>query len=576
MPLRGGLVNVYRFLEGGEAQFEPLTQVTQKTDAAGNFSFSNLPVLVEVQMAIPSTPPYTPVEITRVESLPNLVFRISLDPEVFVGSALQGIKFEEIYDERELIKSLDPEEYMNWKETHKVERFNVKLSGKSLSVLIPEENAIAAQVAGIAFPPVTVPGKEFHFLRVGRVVRQEIGELNDARAEYLGKPGYMRSSDTWAASLPSFIPKVYDAPFGATLHIGGQFGADLLSKEMYYTVSVWDYSGDPNNPLAGKPAQILDPLFNKRYIMATGKWETMNLGPFTGTITAVEPPHDPALVGGSVQVYKRPAPPNLLAEYWPFWDLMVLWNSATSPDDLRILSLEAYEKIGGSDANPHLRKIALMPSVNGHLPLRIDNRPPVPVLLPFDPAESARKFSRSYARYLPSGTAQSIVGAVAAIEECNEMTVVPGDGDGNQCILVRYSVQDGSGNPHQHLKFYELYAEFTPKAVSGAPDSKKIDLLPSFAGNYPHAPHDPYQPISRSYSPVSPPLMVVGDFKSVVVPDVIDGWPPESGDIYAIPTGVCPQYAVEVGLRCWVRTIDGWGAIFGTPHVSRHIIVRRS
>lgn len=461
-----------------------------------------------------------------------------------------------------------------WLNTH-LERQQVSLSGSpSIQILIPEGNAAATQAAGIIFPPSTVPGKEFHFLRVGRVVRQEIGELEDTRPEYAGKAGYMRSSDTWTSFEPSFISNIIDAPFGATLHVGGQFGADLLNKEIYYSVSFGSYSGDPADPIApGSLVQILDPLYNKRYILPVhpalpnGKWETLNLGPFDGTIADVEPPHDPGLIGTAIKVYKRPPLPNLLVEYWPFWDLIALWNSATSPNDLCILSLEAYEKIGGSGANPQLKKIDMTPSVNDHLPLRIDNSPPMPVFLPFNPATPAQKFNQAIAKFL--GVPESII-APTPLDVCNEFEVTPGDTDGNECLLVRYSVLDGSGNPHQHIDHYELYARFTPKAVvADSPDSVSIALKPTFSG---------HNPTSQGYSHANPPIMSVSKFSSVVVPEAPDEWPPEKGDKDALsvpPYSTCPQYALEVGLNCWARTIDGWGHIFGYPRVSRHIIIRR-
>jgi len=572
-PLCGCWVDVYRFSDEDKANFEPLTKVRARTDKFGKFDFDKIPVLVEVRTLIHNIPPYETYEVTREKSLPNLAFRISLDSEV-VGSTTGGAMFEEILDEREFIKNLNKKDYIDWKNSHP-ERINVNLSGEPpIQILIPAGNALATQAAGgISF--ATVTGSQFNFLRVGRVTRDEIGELGDKRPDFVDKPGYMRSQ------IGTFFPGIVDAPFGATLHIGGQFGKDLLDKEIYYAVSVWDCSKDPDNPLAGKKEQILDRLTNKRFIFATKEWETVDLGPVVGTITDVEPPHDPGLIGTSVGVYKRPALPNYDAEYWPFWDLVVLWNSITTLDDLRVLSLEAYEKIGGSDDNPQLKKIALTPPTKkgyDYLPLQIDNHPPVPKLLPFDPAQTARKFSVANAVYL--GAAQQTVDVPEAMDVCNEMVVAPAYPDGNKCILMRYSVEDGQGNPHKHLYTYRLYAEFTPKAVTGAEDSTGIILLSSFTGNYPYKPYDQYKEISKTYSSSSAtaPIMEVNDFKSVVVPAAKDGWPPQSGDTDAIPTsgGVCRQYAVEVGLYCSVRTIDGWGGIFGTPHVSRHIIIKKT
>jgi len=358
IPAKRILVDVYRFWETeGNYQFERLNQVPQRTSITGDFSFTNLPVPVEVQMVIPGSPPYTPVEIIKPGSLPNLAFFISIEAEV-AGSVPVVTQCVEIYDEKRVIKS-------TWIAAHPG-RMHVALSGSSFSVLIPK-------IAG-----GTVPNNQFHFLRVGRVIRQEIGEVGDVRPEYVGKSGYMRSSNTWASPQPSFIPGVIDAPFGGTLHIGGWFGANLLNEEIYYTVSA---SG----------VQILDPLFNYRYILPTlalpsGKWEAINLGPFDATISGVP-----------VQVYRKPPLPDFAVEYWPFYDLIVLWNSATAPNNLRILSLEAYRNVG-TGTTLELVAIPMVAGVNSSLPLQIDNRPPVPKLLPFNSGDLA-KFRTAYAQF---------------------------------------------------------------------------------------------------------------------------------------------------------------------------------
>jgi hypothetical protein len=158
---------------------------------------------------------------------------------------------------------------------------------------------------------------------------------------------------------------------------------------------------------------------------------------------------------------------------------------------------------------------------------------------------------------------------------CNEMAVTAGDTtEGNECILVRYSIEDGSGNPHPHLRHYRIRAEYTPKAVAGAPDSRGIALKNAFGT---------FEPIAASYAPATGPTMVVNDFTSVVVPQRADGWPPEPcGDLTPVPsppcdpTYQCNQYALEVSLGCTARTVNGWSRIFGHQHVSRHIIIKKS
>jgi hypothetical protein len=561
LPLKGVLVDVYRLSFNGAAdtQFERLNQAAARTSITGDFSFNDLSVPVEVQMVVPGSPPYTPVEVINPASLPSLVFRISIEADVLATGTSEGTQFIDLYDEREIVDQ-------DWLASH-LERMHVPLAASpAISVLIPEGNEEATSAAGIVMAPAAVPGKEFHFLRIGRAIRQEVGELGDPRPEYVAKPGYMTSSNKWSVTPPepSFFPNIVDAPFGSTLQIGGHFGADFLtpplSDNLYYTVRFWEYSGSSLNPfnpadLAGD-VQILTPLFNKRYILPTpalpnGKWETLKLGPFSGTITAVEPPHNPGLVGAAVNVYKRPGLPDLATEYWPFWDLIAIWDSTAAPNDLIILTLEVYEKTGGTDTNPNLTKLAMTTSINGHLPLNIDNRRPVPKL--FD-------WRTSFATFSPEKT-----WAEAIMDPCSEMPVTVGQVNSNECILVRYSVEDGLGNAHPHLNQYALGVEFTPRQVAGAPLSQNLPLKDQFLG---------YDDIDGKYppAPVPSPIFSVQNFESVIVPQQDDGWPPEPmGD----PPSPCVQYAAEVKLGCSVRTVNGWSRIFGNPHLSRHIIIRR-
>jgi hypothetical protein len=563
LSLPGVAVDVYRFQEDefGEYQFTQLNPLPAITDETGAFEFSDLPMIVQVRTVIPGTPPYEPVELVHPDGLPNLVFRVSAPTET---------RFIEIHDERAVLDA-------DWEAAHP-ERLHVPLTGSP-----PFEVEVPDYV-----PPAVVPGWEFHFLRVGRAARDEIGELGETRPDYFdyqGKPGYMVSSNVRTVNAePSLFPGQVDAPFGGTLQIGGHFGANFQtlssSDNLYYTVSFWQYSGDPALPFdrahLTNEVQIQDPLHNKRYTFPTpalprGKWETLPLGPFSGTITAVEAPHSKGLVGTSVMVYKwidlqDPA------VYWLFPDLVVIWNSTAAPDSAApdspvILTLEVYERTGSTDTNLELKKLAMDPSVNDHLPLRIDNRPPVPKYLPYDATDpDQRKFHTAYATFigLPSSVEES-VGTSTAMNICNEMPVSSGDTDGNECILVRYSVEDGAGNPHQHVADYSLWAEYTPKAVPGAPDSTEIELKDTFIG---------FHNISDSYSPNDPPTWEVNDFRSVIVPENADGWPPEpNGDTISPPP--CPQYALEVSLRCRLRTVNGWGRLYHYHHVSRHIIVKR-
>lgn len=558
--LAGVGVDVYRLDEDalGQYQFQQLNPLPAITDSAGYFAFADLSVTVQVQSVTPGTPPYEAVELVQPDSLPNLVFRVSAPTES---------EFVELYDERVIIDA-------DWEAAHP-ERFEVPLTGSSpFGVEIPDY-----------VPAAWPPGKEFHFLRVGRAVRDEIGELGEARPDYIdyhGKPGYMVSSNRrMVNSEPSLFPDRVDAPFGGTLQIGGRFGGALhaLAGNLYYTVSSCKYVGDPALPF--DPAHltdvvpIQDPLYNKRYLLPTpalpkGRWETLSLGPFTGTIVSVEAPHSPGLVGTPVMVYKWSGLPDPTIEYWPFPDLIAIWDSKAADDGLVILALEVYERTGGTDTSPAVKKLAMdsPPSENRHLPLHIDNQPSRPKYLPYEPTDADQtKFHIAYASFIGVPESSESVGASTPMGVCNEMAVSPGHPDGNECILVRYSVEDGDGNPHQHIADYSMSVEYTPKAVlPGARDSTGLSLKSTFTG---------FKPISQSYSFAVPPIMEVDDFRSVVVPQIADGWPPEpSGDTSLPPP--CPQYALEVALRCSVRTVNGWGRLYGHRHVSRHIIVKRT
>lgn len=528
-PLMGVPLDVYRFEqdEHGVYQFERLNQLPAVTGASGSFEFSDLPASVLVQTVTPGTPPYDPIEITHPNSLPNLAFSISAVAE----SSETETQFLEVYDEQLLVDD-------DWVSSHP-ERQHVPLTGSPpFEIEIPDYA-----------PPSVVPGLQFHFLRVGRATRDEIGEFGDIRA------GYMNSSPSG-----SFFPGIIDAPFARTLQIGGHFGVDFvaLGDNLYYTVSFWEYSGDPalafNPTLLTNETQILGPLLNKRYVLPTiaqpkGKWEPVNLGPFDGTITSVEDPAEAGLVGTSVKVYRRPPEPVSSVEYWPFWDLLVKWNSSAAPNGLIVLTLDVYEKTGDGATGPEFRKRVLASSPNDHLPLLIDNRRPDLKLV---------NLQTGVAEYSPTETVSSVL----ALDPCGNMPVTTGQVNKNECILVEYSVEDGAGSAHPHLWTYWLSVRFTPR---GGLSSRAVGLRPTFAG---------YEPISGNYSATlsSAPVYSVMNKESVLVPSVDDGWPPEpNGD----PPSPCAAYAAAVTLGCSVRTVDGWSRVFGHPRIERFIIIKR-
>lgn len=522
--LVGVPLDVYRFEkdEHGAYQFKRLNQLPAVTSAGGSFAFIDLQVSVQVQTVIPGTPPYEPVEITQPDSLPNLAFSISAVAE----PSDTETQFLDVYDERMLVDD-------NWVSANPG-RQHVPLTGSAAFIIeIPEY---------VADPKI--PGQQVHLLRVGRATRDEIGEFGGPLA------GYMNSDPTL-----SFFPGVVDAPFARTLQVGGCFGADFvaLGDNLYYTLSFWEYAGDPALPfdpnLLTNETQILEPLMNKKYILPTptnlkGTWQTMNLGPFDGQITAVEDPAEAGLIGTSVQVYKRPPEP-LASEYWPFWDLLVRWNSSAAPDDLIVLTVEVYEKLPGTGTPLQLRKRVVTPSVNDHLPLFIDNRPPDLKLVGLETGLAQFTTPESVSSILPLGA-------------CGEVLVAPSQ---NECILAEYSVEDGTGSAHPHLKHYRMSVRYTPR---GGLSSQPVNLKQTFAG---------YQAISGEYSPTLPtaPVYSVMNYKSVLVPSVADGWPPESNGDQPSP---CAAYAAAVTLSCSLRTIDGWARVFGTPHIERFIIIK--
>jgi hypothetical protein len=512
-------VDIYRIQEDqyGDFHFDRLNPLPAITDLSGNFAFTDLPVQVRVRTAIPGSPPGLPVEVTDPTSLPDLAFFVSVQV---------GTEFIEVFDERLVVDAA-------WRGLHP-ERHRVALIGSApMSVDIPDLVAAA-----------TVPSNEFHFLRVGRVTRDEIGEVSDP------KPGYMNSA------IPSFFPNIVDAPFGGTLQIGGHVGPNLLAlgEDLYYRVWFSPYSGNPASPFdAAAATQILNPLFNKKYVLPTspgdtGSWQTLQLGPLTAQVG-----------GSSVQVYQRPPVYNPALEYWPFHDLMVIWNSTAAPDDLTIIAIEVYEKTGEVAGVPQLTPIALTPSVNEHLPLRIDNRQPVPKF---------NNWETAFAGFSPEA-----LSSIAGMDPCGEMPVTTGHSGGNECVLVNYGVEDGSGNAHPHLRHYRLWVEFSPRQVTGAPLSATVKLKgeggdPAFGLGF----VPPKNDIDWSYTATLPPTSNVFDYNSVLVPQALDGWPPEpNGD----PPSPCAQYAVEVSLGCSVRTINGWSRLFGHRHTSRHIIIKR-
>lgn len=525
-PLKNVSVDIYRIIDAGDGFFSflRLNSLPAITDLSGDFTFTDLPVQVKTKTVIPGGEPGTPIEIVEPTSLPDIVFLIS-------GQA--GTEYVEIYDERNMVDD-------GWF-TANPDRVAVPLTGSPAIVIdIPDLISITP-----------VPYDQFYFLRVGRVTRDEITNV-DVPAPAL--PGYMTSA------APSFFPGIVDAPFGRTLQIGGHFGNNIRLKgeDIYYCLYFSPYSGNPANPFVPASAtQITDPLFNKKYILPTspgdtGTWQTLPLGPFTAEEIGNPIP---------IQVYQRPPVYDPAVEYMPFPDLMTIWNSTAADNELVILSIEVYEKTGEVDGVPQLTLITLAPTVNKYefLPLMIDNRPPVPKI---------DSWETSDATFSPQS-----IGALNLMDPCGEMVVAVGDVNGNECMVLGYGIEDGSGSAHSHLRYYRIRVEYSPKQVGVVPLETQVILKgqgtdPTF--DLGGTKND----IDWNYTSVAPPYSNIFNFSSVLVPQALDGWPPEpAGDTYS--GSQCPQYAAEVSLGCGVRTINGWSRLFGHRHSSRHIIIKK-
>ncbi|MDJ0694906.1 hypothetical protein [Mastigocoleus sp. MO_188.B34] len=523
-PLQGVSVDIYRVIpeEGGFLSFLRLNSLPAITNSSGDFTFTDLPVEVQTEMATPAGSPGTPIEIVQPTSLPDIVFLIS-------GQG--GTEYVEIYDERNMVDEA-------WSAANPI-RVDVPLTGSPvLTVDIPELS-----------PTASVSDDQFYFLRVGRVTRDEITNVSDP------DPGYMTS----AAS--SFFSGIVDAPFGGTLHIGGHFGNNirLQGDNIYYRLYFSPYSGNPAAPFDLTSAtQITNVLDNKKYIFPTsagdpGRWEKLSLGPFTAQVVG----------GSSIQVYRRPPLYNPAVEYMPFPDLIVKWDSTAADNDLVILAIEVYKKTGEVGGIPQLTPIALVPTVNKYefLPLRIDNRPPVPKI---------NSWETSFATFSPQS-----IGSLTT-NECGEMEVEVGDLNGNECMVLGYSIEDGSGSAHRHLSYYRIRVEYSPRQPIGVivPSTAQVRLKGQESDPTFHAGVGK-KDIDWNYDPTSDPVHSnIWNYSSVLVPQTLDGWPPEpAGDTYG---GVqCLQYAAEVSLGCGVRTINGWSRLFGHRHTSRHIIIKK-
>jgi hypothetical protein len=204
-------------------------------------------------------------------------------------------------------------------------------------------------------PPLTpMPGgDEFLFTRVGNIVTGSISQTN----------GY-----AYANELPPPYPyptQDSDMPFGATLWIGGWFGAGLTTAPLgaqYYKVQ-WT----PGIQLAtgtGPWTDVTDPLSNSYYDPSSHNWVTQSMGP--------------TQVGGVSNLYQLPNNPTSIP--WAFPDLLAQLDTTvlpTGPVTLRAIgyTADAVPKIVGG-AGPANWFSSYVDPVFGSLKLQIDNTPP--------------------------------------------------------------------------------------------------------------------------------------------------------------------------------------------------------
>ena len=256
------------------------------------------------------------------------------------------------------------------------------------------------------------------------------------------------------SSVSSFFPGGVDAPFGSTLQVGGHFGKTIREKgdNIYYRIYYSPYSSNPDAPFNPASAtQINAPLFNKKYILPTypgdaGAWHTLYLGPHTAEVN-----------GTPAQVYQRPPLYDTALEYMPFPNLMAIWDSTTAKDEQILMSIEVYEKIGEVNGVPQLAPIALESNVDTFefLPLVTDNRLSAPKI---------NTWETRVATFSPQGFDS---GFLPDINPSSEMEVSTVAANGNESLVLEYSVEDGSAYPH--LRYYKLRVKYSHSQIEPPP-----------------------------------------------------------------------------------------------------------
>ena len=63
-----------------------------------------------------------------------------------------------------------------------------------------------------------------------------------------------------------------------------------------------------------------------------------------------------------------------------------------------------------------------------------------------------------------------------SMSPCGEMVVAVGDPNGNECMVLGYGVEDGSGSVHPHLNYYSIRVEYSPRQVGVVPLETQVIL----------------------------------------------------------------------------------------------------
>lgn len=596
-PLRGLFVDAYTCTIARDVPpvMAKLNEAAAKTDEYGFFAFEEL----DSERALPAgsidldairvaadaedteddgdDDPFSaedPADSDLATTYTIILFRVTHVVEV-EGTARPGgetaLVVSDLFDERQEVNDAwlraNPRRLVRWTRTRR--KFFRR-------VRIPANRGAAAALAGDttdgsrSLASLATKGNQFTFIGIGRASIDEIGVLGDPRPEFEGKPGYYRSANTWKNPPTNFgseLPDRYDAPFGGVLQLKGVFGGDLpLKDNLYYSLKVSQYTGDISKPLdpskLTKTTTIASNTFASYFEFYAagskdGKWKSVQLGPYRGTAN-----------GEPVTVYRRFLPGPTTKEAWPDPFLLCSWETRSRPDGLNIVTIELYERVGGTDASPVLQSLPLDAGARTWITLLLDNstsRIRFDKFYPEDPT-SFVKLQTAFCTF--GGGAVEAIGTPTDVGECNEVPVVPGQTDGNEGILLRFSLYDLRTNAVlKHPKEYRLTAEYTPRSTSESPDNKLIDLKPRFADAEPLKQEYRFVMTADAQWPIDRRLCAL-------VPQLLDGWPPEKGDPNKTP---CSQYGVALKIEAYSRPINGYWEVEYKPITwARYIVLRNA